>query len=124
VVSIASATHAVLTRGSEAIVWAALAHARGTTARMMAAALGKRALPVRERVRSDLLDLAARFGRDTAHGRRIELPLTQDHLAELVGSTRETVNRAFRTLPREACIEGRRYVVRMEPGSEPADGRA
>jgi hypothetical protein len=112
VVSIASATQAVTTRGSEALVWEALAHTQGSTAWMLATALAKRSLPVRDRLRAELHDLAARFGRDTQGGRRIELPLTQDLLAELVGSARETVNRALRGLARETWFEGRTYVVR------------
>jgi CRP-like cAMP-binding protein len=112
VVSIASATRAVTTRGAGAPVWAALSHGQGSTAWIMATALAKRSLPVRDRLRAELHDLAARFGRDTVGGRRIELPLTQDLLAELVGSARETVNRALRGLHGETWFEGRTYVVR------------
>jgi hypothetical protein len=122
VVSIASATRAVTTRGPDARVWAALSHAQGSTAWMLAAALANRTLPVRDRLRAELRDLAARFGRDMPGGRRIELPLTQDVLAELVGSARETVNRALRGLAKETWFEGRTYVVRAPGSPGPAGG--
>lgn len=50
------------------------------------------------RLRSRLRDLAVRFGRPTSDGAEIALRLSQDQLALLCGSTRETVNRALRGL--------------------------
>jgi CRP/FNR family transcriptional regulator, cyclic AMP receptor protein len=67
-----------------------------------------------DRVLARLEDLAARFGRPVPGGRRIDLPLTQEHLAALTGSTRESVNRALADLAAAGRI-GRsdgRYVVR------------
>ncbi len=47
------------------------------------------------RVAKALLDLAARFGRPLQDGVRVEHDLTQEELAQLVGASRETVNKAL-----------------------------
>ena len=67
-----------------------------------------------DRVLARLEDLAARFGRPVPGGRRIDLPITQEHLAALTGSTRESVNRALAGLAAAGRVErvGGRYVVR------------
>jgi len=68
---------------------------------------------------SDLLsELAIRFGRSVPGGALIGLPLTQEMLASLVGVSRETVNRAVRTLTDQGRLlhDGRRYIVRGETG--------
>jgi CRP/FNR family transcriptional regulator, cyclic AMP receptor protein len=72
-------------------------------------------LDVRTRISRRLQDLAERFGRPVEGGRLILLPLTQDEVAALAGTTRESANRALRALV--ACGEIRvaargRYVVR------------
>jgi len=66
------------------------------------------------RVADRLDDLAARFGRPAPRGRQVALPLTQEHLAALTGSTRESVNRALADLAAAGRLERRagRYVVR------------
>ncbi len=80
-------------------------------------------LPVRERVLATLSDLAARFGGDPgADGMvSIPLPVTQDLLAGLVGATRESVNRAVRSLTEQGRVEhaGRRYRVLVMPPTGP-----
>jgi CRP/FNR family transcriptional regulator, cyclic AMP receptor protein len=50
---------------------------------------------VAARVAREVLSLADRFGRRTSLGVRVEHDLTQDELAQLVGSCRETVNKAL-----------------------------
>jgi len=55
-------------------------------------------LPLTDRLLAELRELSVTFGRPVPGGRRIELPLTQDVLADLVGAVRESVNRALRTL--------------------------
>ena len=55
-------------------------------------------LPVVDRVRHALCDLAARFGRPVPGGIAIMLPVSQDLLASMAGATRESVNRAIREL--------------------------
>ena len=47
------------------------------------------------RVAKALLGLAQRFGNDTPHGIRVTHDLTQEELAQLVGASRETVNKAL-----------------------------
>jgi CRP-like cAMP-binding protein len=47
------------------------------------------------RVAKALLDLAARFGRQADDGVHVNHDLTQEELAQLVGASRETVNKAL-----------------------------
>lgn len=47
------------------------------------------------RVARALLELGARFGQQTDRGLRVTHDLTQEELAQLVGATRETVNKAL-----------------------------
>ena len=47
------------------------------------------------RVAKALLDLAQRFGSPTEHGLHVTHDLTQEELAQLVGASRETVNKAL-----------------------------
>ena len=54
--------------------------------------------PYSERVRAKLLQLARRHGRVSAAGVAIDLPLTHELIADMVGSTRETVTWAIRNL--------------------------
>lgn len=58
------------------------------------------------RVAKALLDLAQRFGEPTDDGVRVAIDLTQEELAQLVGASRETVNKAL------ADFTGRRWVRR------------
>ena len=47
------------------------------------------------RVAKALLDLASRFGVEAEDGLRVTHDLTQEELAQLVGASRETVNKAL-----------------------------
>ena len=72
-------------------------------------------LDVRTRIARRLEDLADRFGRPVDGGTLILLPLTQDEVAALAGTTRESANRALRTLVADGEIRVAargRYVVR------------
>jgi CRP/FNR family transcriptional regulator len=72
-------------------------------------------LDVRTRIARRLDDLAQRFGRPVEGGRLILLPLTQDEVAALAGTTRESANRALRVLVADGEIRVAargRYVVR------------
>jgi CRP/FNR family transcriptional regulator, cyclic AMP receptor protein len=74
-------------------------------------------LDVETRIERRLQDLAARFGRPGVGGTLITLRLTQDDIASLAGTTRESANRAIRDLVHDDRIdvEGRgRYVVRPQ----------
>jgi CRP-like cAMP-binding protein len=92
---------------------------RRSQARLVAALT----LPVRERVLAGLCDLAARFGGGPGEDGMVDipLPLTQDLLAGLVGATRESVNRAVRSLTEQGTVEhaGRRYRVLVVPSDGP-----
>lgn len=70
-------------------------------------------LEAAERIRRRLARLALVHGRQVPGGVRIEVPLTQEELAAMVGATRETVNRAVVAMvaARAVRLEGRRYVL-------------
>jgi CRP/FNR family cyclic AMP-dependent transcriptional regulator len=67
-------------------------------------------------------DLAERFGHPIPGGRSLLLALTQDDIADLAGTTRETVNRALAELGRQGRIVGGgdAFVVRtpISPGGD------
>ncbi len=72
-------------------------------------------LDVRTRIARRLEDLSQRFGRSVEGGRLILLPLTQDEVAALAGTTRESANRALRAMVADGDIRVAargRYVVR------------
>jgi CRP/FNR family cyclic AMP-dependent transcriptional regulator len=74
---------------------------------------------VQERVLGVLQDLAGISGHPAAADPRIQIPMTQEALASMVGATRESVNRAVRALVAEGHVRrsGRFYqVVDHRPG--------
>jgi CRP-like cAMP-binding protein len=70
-----------------------------------------------ERVRLKLIQLARSYGKVGTDGLLLEVPLTHELLADMVGSTRETVTRAVAHLADEGIIqrERGRYRVRIRP---------
>jgi len=70
-----------------------------------------------DRLRSKLVQLAQDHGRVGRDGVRLDLRLTHDLLAEMIGSARETVTRALEELDREGFVvrEGRDYILRVPP---------
>jgi CRP-like cAMP-binding protein len=70
-----------------------------------------------ERVRRKLIQLARSHGKVGTDGLLLDLPLTHELLADMVGSTRETVTRALAQLARRGIIEHERgrYRVRIPP---------
>ena len=103
-----------------------------TTRAHRAAALAEELawLGVRTRIAHRLDDLAERFGRAVEGGRLILLPLTQDEVAALAGTTRESANRALRSMVADGEIRMAargRYVVRTRLRSvddaDPSDRR-
>jgi hypothetical protein len=72
-----------------------------------------------DRVRTQLLELASEHGRVGRSGVRIDLPLTHDLLADMVGCARETVTRALEELHREGFVvrRGRFYELLVPPES-------
>ena len=88
-----------------------------TTRAHRAAALAEELawMDVRARITHRLDDLAERFGRSVDGGRLILLPLTQEEVASLAGTTRESANRALRSMVSDGEIRMAargRYVVR------------
>jgi CRP-like cAMP-binding protein len=65
------------------------------------------------RVAKALLDLAQRFGTQTEDGLRVTHDLTQEELAQLVGASRETVNKALADFAGRGFLrlEGRAVVI-------------
>ncbi len=75
-------------------------------------------LSVTARVERRLVDLADRFGRPAGAGVSIPLPLTQEDLAALAGTSRESANRSIRRLVgrgRISVVKRGRYVVHPDP---------
>ncbi|MFA5552553.1 MAG: Crp/Fnr family transcriptional regulator [Trueperaceae bacterium] len=71
---------------------------------------------VEARLAATLLTLSARFGTDTPDGRTLGVPLSQEELAALVGSTLESVNRVLASWRRGGLvITGRLKVTLARP---------
>src|SRR5437870_4113441 len=72
-----------------------------------------------ERVRYKLTQLARTHGKVTGGGVRIDVPLTQRLLAEMIGSARETVSLALAELTQKGFVrrEGHFYVVAVAPSN-------
>ena len=74
-------------------------------------------MDVHARLAKTLLDLASRFGEPVEAGLKVPHDLTQEELAQLVGSSRETVNKALMDFSNRGWIarEGRSIVI-YQPG--------
>ena len=69
------------------------------------------------RLAKTLLDLAVRFGAPTEEGLVVPHDLTQEELAQLVGSSRETVNKALMDFTNRKWIARKgRTIVIFQPG--------
>lgn len=81
-------------------------------------------LPVVARVADALWELARAGGRRTPSGVVIELPVTQDLLGSMAGTTRESVSRALHTLSARGCVRrmGRAFVLPTETDVWPRAG--
>ena len=66
-----------------------------------------------ERVRRTLLQLARVYGRVGHDGIRIDFPLSHTVLAEMIGSSRETVTRALDDLQRSRFVARRGHTYRL-----------
>jgi CRP-like cAMP-binding protein len=62
-------------------------------------------LSVPERLARQLLLFCDRYGQTTEAGTRIPLPLHQNDLAELIGTSRESVNRAMSKLRKDGILK-------------------
>jgi CRP/FNR family transcriptional regulator len=71
---------------------------------------------IRSRLASLLLNLMERFGEPSVNGTRITLRLTNQEMANMIGTTRETVNRTLNRFWDERLIDMRTAnVVIVEP---------
>ncbi len=70
-----------------------------------------------ERVRGKLLQLARNYGRVGLDGVRIDFPLSHALLADMVGSSRETVTRSLDELRRDGFVarQGHSYRLLVSP---------
>jgi CRP-like cAMP-binding protein len=70
-----------------------------------------------DRLLQKLVQLARTYGKVGTDGLLLDLPLTHELLAEMVGSTRETVTRSLARLAQEGLIrhERGRYLVAVPP---------
>ena len=62
-------------------------------------------LEIPGRLAKALVRLAQRYGRDVGDGTRIELKLSQQELGDLVGATRESVNKQLRAWQSDGLLE-------------------
>jgi len=79
-----------------------------------------------ERLRMKLLQLARAHGSVVTDGVRVDVPLTHELLGQAVGSARETVTSALKTLQREGFLvrEGRTYRLSVSPEILDSDERS
>lgn len=75
------------------------------------------ALDLRGRLALTLLDLATTFGVPDEDGTRIDLPITHENLAEMVGASRERISRAMAELMGKGTIRYTRQAV-MVPDTD------
>jgi hypothetical protein len=66
-----------------------------------------------ERVRRKLLQLARNYGRVVRDGVRIDFPLSHTLLADMIGSSRETVTRSLDELRRDGFVARRGHTYRL-----------
>jgi CRP-like cAMP-binding protein len=100
--------------------WAKRAAAEPDLYLKMAYSLGRRASRLQQRIASlgrvgvegrvaaGLLELADGFGRPVPGGVRLDLPLSQDDLARLAGTTRETCSSVVAEFARRGLVRGGR----------------
>ncbi len=62
-------------------------------------------MDVKKRLATLLLRLAAQYGKEMPNGKLIEIALTREEMAEMVGATQETVIRALSGFRRERLIK-------------------
>jgi CRP-like cAMP-binding protein len=61
-------------------------------------------LAVRARLAKRLVALAQRYGRKTPDGVQIDLPLSQQELGDMIGTSRESINKQLRTFAHEGLL--------------------
>jgi CRP-like cAMP-binding protein len=76
-----------------------------------------------ERVRRKLLQLARSYGHVVRDGIRIDFPVSHTLLADMIGSSRETVTRALDELQRSGFVARRGHTYRLLVAPEHVLGR-
>jgi CRP-like cAMP-binding protein len=69
---------------------------------------------VRERLVSFLLSMARRFGRKTAEGIVLEVPLRHQDIASSISATRETTGRELSALERQGLLKSAQSIVTLK----------
>ena len=64
--------------------------------------------PLSTRLAGRLVDLLAEYGRDAADGRLLMLGLSQQDFADMLGATRQSINREFQSLNMAGVLDRRR----------------
>jgi CRP/FNR family transcriptional regulator, cyclic AMP receptor protein len=103
-----------LLRSSPAAAEGVLAALAGTIRRLSREVTDLMFLDLRGRLVRKLLELAAEHGRSADGGVEIEVELTQEELASMIGATRPRVNNMLRFFEDQGAIarRGRRLVIR------------
>lgn len=70
-------------------------------------------LNVRQRIARRLLELSERYGVSQENGVLIDLDLSQEAIASLVGTTRESANRALRSLREQGIVHVERVRIQV-----------
>jgi CRP/FNR family transcriptional regulator, cyclic AMP receptor protein len=66
---------------------------------------------VRERLVSFLITMSNRFGKETADGLVIEVPLRHQDIASSINASRETASREIAALERKGLIQNKRFYI-------------
>jgi CRP/FNR family cyclic AMP-dependent transcriptional regulator len=113
---------------SEPLIALWLAASVSAQARVLERALARTlSFPLRQRLLELFLELAETHGRRSPEGVRVQVPLSQEDLAAMVGATRESVNRSLRELGDAGMVDrdpDGTYVLRPPPpaqAGEPGD---
>ncbi len=70
---------------------------------------------IKHRIQHVFLWLANQFGEPTQQGCQIEVPMTHEAIAELIGTTRVTVTRALNIFTEQGLIKRSKYIYTLLP---------
>jgi CRP/FNR family transcriptional regulator len=77
--------------------------------------------PVSQRLARKLTDLSTRFGVKTSRGTLIEARLTQQELAEMIGTTRETLAHTIADFRRRGLLDTEKHQVLIRDAEQLMD---
>jgi CRP-like cAMP-binding protein len=75
-------------------------------------------LALRARLAKKLVALARSYGRETGEGTRIELKLSQQALGDMVGTSRESINKQLRAWTQQGLVKSQRGFITLCSPSE------